>query len=58
MSDADAETITKGLLDHYDYLTQGLSVLRPHGQEGLAGRRRRSNWRAGAKKAYKDAGVE
>ena len=56
MSDADAETITKGLLNHYDYLTKAYPSFARMGKKGLTDVGP-IELAPGAKKAYKDAGV-
>ncbi len=56
MSDADAETITKGLLNHYDYLTKAYPSFARMGKKGLTDVGP-IDLAPGAKKAYKDAGV-
>lgn len=56
MSDADAETITKGLLNHYDYLTKAYPSFARMGKKGLTDVGP-IELAPGAKKAYKDAGL-
>lgn len=56
MSDADAETIAKGLLNHYDYLTKAYPSFARMGKKGLT-EVGPIDLAPGAKKAYKDAGL-
>ena len=56
MSDADAETITKGLLNHYDYLSKAYPSFARMGKKGLTDVGP-IELAPGARKAYKDAGV-
>ncbi len=57
MSDAEAETITKGILDHYDYLTNAYPSFAKMGKKGLPDVAP-LDLAEGAKKAYKAAGVQ
>jgi TRAP transporter TAXI family solute receptor len=57
MSEAEAETITKGMLDHYDYLTNAYPSFAKMGKKGLLDVAP-LDLADGAKKAYKAAGVE
>jgi len=56
MSDADAETITKGLINHFDYLSKAYPSFARMGKKGLTdvGPIKLA---PGAMKAYKDAGL-
>lgn len=56
MSDADAETITKSLLGHFDYLTKAYPSFARMGKKGLTDVGP-IQLAPGAAKAYKDAGL-
>ncbi len=56
MSDADAETITKGLIDQFDYLTKAYPSFARMGKKGLTDVGP-IGLAPGAMKAYKDAGL-
>lgn len=56
MSDADAETITKGLIGHFDYLTKAYPSFARMGKKGLTDVGP-IGLAPGAMKAYKDAGL-
>lgn len=56
MPDAEAETITKGLINHYEYLTKAYPSFARMGKKGLTDVGP-IDLAPGAKKAYKDAGL-
>lgn len=56
MPDAEAETITKGLINHFDYLTKAYPSFARMGKKGLTDVGP-IELAPGAKKAYKDAGL-
>jgi TRAP transporter TAXI family solute receptor len=57
MSDAEAETITKAMLDHFDYLTKAYPSFARMGKKALPDVAP-LELAAGAKKAYKAAGIQ
>lgn len=57
MSDAEAETITKAMIDHYDYLTKAYPSFARMGKKSLPDVAP-LELAAGSKKAYKSAGLE